>query len=250
MTKRRKRRSKPSVAARLRRYWLLGLVAFAVIATAGWRLATTPAFRAKTPVVYGVSHVSRQEVLAAAAIDPHANIWLMNRAAVQRRIEAIPYVLRARVHRAFPGRIGIEVAERAEDGCVRDAAGETYVVDAALRVLDIGCARKPRVTYVVRGILAADPGTFLNDPELLRLQSDARALAASGDRYHAFVHDTFGDLVATMRGGIDVRFGDDGDLERKRQLIGPILAQLGPRATDVRAVDLRAPATPVVEYRH
>ena len=250
MTKRRKRRSKPTLGARLRRYWLFAVVALVIAGVAGWRLVTAPAFRIKALGVYGVSHVSRAEIMDAAAIDPHANIWLMNRGAVQRRIEAIPYVLRARVHRSFPGRVSIEVTERPQDGCVRDAAGETYTVDAALRVLDTGCARRPRVTYVVRGVLAAEPGTFLNDPELLRLQSDARALATGGDRYHAFVHEGFGDLVATMRGGIDVRFGDDDDLDRKRGLIGPILAQLGPRATAVRAVDLRAPATPVVEYRH
>jgi predicted deacylase len=31
-------------------------------------------------------------------------------------------------------------------------------------------------------------------------------------------------------------------------LIGPILAQLGPRVDDVRALDVRAPTTPVVEF--
>jgi hypothetical protein len=52
-----------------------------------------------------------------------------------------------------------------------------------------------------------------------------------------------------MPGGIQIRFGDDDDLDRKRRLIAPILAQLGPRLADVRAVDLRAPGTPVVDFR-
>jgi hypothetical protein len=46
-----------------------------------------------------------------------------------------------------------------------------------------------------------------------------------------------------------VKFGDAADLVEKGRLIEPILAELGPRANDVRAVDLRAEATPVVEYR-
>jgi len=250
VTKRRKRRSKPSPIVRLRRYWLLGAVALTIALAGGWWLATAPVFRLEKLTVSGLAHVSRQEVLDQAALDPHANVWLMNRGAVQHRIESIPYVLRARVHRSFPARVWIEVTERAGDGCVRDAARETYTIDAALRVLAIGCPLSPRMTFVIRGILAAEPGTFLDDPELLRLQSDARALATTQDRYHAFAHDAFGELVATLARGIDVRFGDDNDLERKQRLIGPILAQLGPRASGVRAVDLRAPATPVVEYRH
>ena len=250
MTKRRRRRSNPSLAARLRRYWLL-VATVVVIAMLGaaW-FVTTPSLHLEKLTVTRLTYVSRQEILAQAAIDPHANVWLMNRGAVQGRIEAIPYILRARVHRSPAAKVWIDVAEREAEGCVRDAAGETYTIDAALRVLDTSCAAPAGSRYVVRSVLAAEPGAFLDDTELLRLQKDARALAATGEHYHAFAHDTFGELVATLSGGIDVRFGDEDDLDRKQRLIGPILAQLGPRATDVRVVDLRAPATPVVEYRH
>ncbi len=223
----------------------------AVVAGAAlWSLATLPAFRLHALTVTGTSRVGRDEVVAGAALDPRANIWLLDTTAVERRIEAIPYVLAAHVHRRPPGDVWLEITERTPAACVRDAAGHEFLVDAALRVLEEICTPGFGLTYDVRGRLDAGAGAFLNDPEVRALQADAAALAADGDRYRAFSHDAFGELQATLQSGIEVRFGDDDDLPRKQRLIAPILAELGPRALDVRALDVRAPATPVVEYRN
>jgi cell division septal protein FtsQ len=213
-------------------------------------LATLPAFRLHALTVTGTSHVGRDEVVARAALDPQANIWLLDTSATERRIESIPYVLAAHVHRRPPGDVWIDVTERTPAACVRDAHGHELLVDAALRVLEEICTPGYGLTYDVRARLDAGAGAFLADPELHALEADADALAADGDRYRAFSHDAFGQLQATMQSGIEVRFGDDDDLARKQRLIGPILAELGPRALDVRTLDVRAPAAPVVEYRN
>ncbi len=244
----RRRRSRPSLAARLRKYWLAGLV---VAAAAAWGIVTLvrlPALHVRSLEITGLAHVPRDDVVAAAAIAPDANAWLLDRSAMRRRIEALPYVDQAHVHVRPVADVWIEVSERVADACVRDAAGIAVTVDGALRVLERGCGATP-VVYRVHASVDRTPGDFLHDPELAALQADARALAGRGDRYREFERDDFGQLEATLADGIRVRFGDDEDLERKQRLIGPILAQLGPRAGDVRTVDLRAPATPVVEYR-
>ena len=247
--KRRKRRSRPSLRARLRTFWLAGIVFAAFAAYGGYRLVTAPVFRLHALTMTGLSHVKRNEVVARAAIDPRDNVWLIDRSAVARRIEALPYVSTARVHVSLPGSVWLEIAERVPDGCVREAQHRSFTIDVESRVLERGCAASAGIAYLLRAKLAAEPGTFLHDPELALLQGDARALAASGDRFRSFAHDSYGDLEATLSNGIAIKFGTDGDLSRKQRLIGPILAELGPRANDVRAVDLRAPATPVVEYR-
>lgn len=249
MTKRRKRRSKPSLRTRIGTYWLLALTLAVLAGYGGYRLVTAPLFHLKSLTVTGLVHETRSDVFARAAIDPRGNVWLLDRGAIRRRIEALPYVGTAAVHVRFPAGVWLEIAERAPAGCVRELAGRSYTIDADLRVLERGCGDSAGITYLVRAKLAAEPGAFLHDPELALLRSDARALAASGDRYRSFAHDGYGDLEATLSDGIAVKFGADGDLASKQRLIGPILAQLGPRAGDVRAVDLRAPATPVVEYR-
>ncbi len=227
----------------------MGIVLAAAAAYGGYRLVTAPLFRLHALTMTGLSRVTRSEVDARAAIDPRDNVWLIDRSAVAHRIETIPYVSTVRVHVTLPGRVWLEIAERTPDGCVRERARRSYTIDAESRVLERGCAGTARIAYLLRANLSAEPGAFLHDPELALLQSDARALAATGDRYRSFAHDSYGDLEATLSDGITIKFGNDGDLTRKQRLIGPILAELGPRANDVRAVDLRAPATPVVEYR-
>jgi hypothetical protein len=245
---RRKRRSRPSLRTRIRTFWLLGIFVIAAGVWGGWTLATLPAFHLHDLAVTGATRVSRGEIVARAAIDPRANVWLLDRGAIERRIAAIPFVRTATVHREPLANVWIDVEERRPDGCVRDAAGHESLVDDDLRVLTHTCASDAQVTYAVRGIIDAPPGTFLTDPELRALQADAHALASTGNRYRSFSHDAYGELDAVMESGIDVRFGDDGDLGRKERLIGPILAEIGPRIGNVRSLDVRAPSTPVVEF--
>lgn len=244
-----KRRSRPSVVARLRRFWLLGGVLAVVLGWGGFALARAPAFRLHDFAVTGLSHVSRDEVVARAAIDPRANVWLLDPRSIARRIEAIPYVATAKIHRRPFGSVWAEVAERSIDGCVRARGGASLTVDRSGRILELGCSGASERAYLVRKLPHRAAGEFLRDPELAALQRDAEALSTGGgDRYRAFRHDAYGGLEADLPSGIRIKFGDDRDLERKRKLIGPILAELGPRVADLRGMDLRAPTTPVVEF--
>lgn len=245
----RKRRSKRPLLARVRTYWVLGAIVLVALGAGAWWFAGSPLFRLRSVDVDGLVRVSKHDVLLRAALHPRDNIWLMNRGAVERRVEAIPYVATARVQRRFPADVRIVVTERKPAACLRDGARRTYTLDTALRVLERGCADAETPTYVVRAPLEAAPGTFERDPALLRLQSDDEALSATGRRYRSFAEGTYGELVATLQGGITVRFSSDADLTREQSLIAPILAELGSRAADVSSVDLRAPTTPVVEYR-
>ena len=249
MKKLRKRRSRPSLGARMRRFWLVGLVAVALALWGGWTLVTLPAFKLKSLAITGLERVRGADVVARANIDRSANVWLLDRGAIARRIQALPYVGTARVHVRPLANVWLEIAERRPEACLRDAAHRAYTIDGDARVLETGCDAALPLTFVVRARLDAAPGAFLHDAELATLQRDARALAADGERFHTFSQDAFGELEATMFDGITVRFGGDEDLDRKQRLIAPILAQLGPRAAAVRSVDLRALTAPVVEYR-
>jgi cell division septal protein FtsQ len=241
------RRSKPSLGARLRRYWIPAVVLAAVVLVAGRLAVRAPVFATLTPSVSGNVKVPAAEVVAKAALDPQANVWLVDAGAVERRVESIPYVAVARLRRGIPGGATIEISERKPDACVRsDVALAT--IDAARRVLHSGCGEP--VVYRLRSGAEFPDGSFVRDPDLARLQSDALALDARGRRLTDLGFDEFGGLEATLPSGIRVRFGDDDDLGSKERLIGPILAALDARAGRVSAIDLRAPSTPVVEHRH
>jgi cell division septal protein FtsQ len=239
----------PSLRARIGRFWLIGLAVVAILGAGAWGLSGLPVFRLQRLVIAGNAVVPRAEIATRAAIDPGQNVWLLDRSAIERRIDGIPYVLAAHVRVRAPATVEIAVVERRPEACVRDSGGHELLVDSELRVLEEICSPEPPLAFDVRSGIDGGPGVFLHDPELQALAADARSLSTGGDRYRSFAHDAFGELEATLANGIAVRFGDDADLERKRRLVGPILAQLGPRAGDVRSVDVRAPATPVVEYR-
>ncbi len=230
-------------------YW----VVLALVALAGawlsFTLATLPAFHLQSLTVDGDEHADRAQIVARAAIDRNVNIWLLDTHAAERRIEAIPYVLGAQIHRALPGTVRIAIVERAPEACVRFAGGASVTVDAPLRVLARGCADAPLRFYDVRAKGMPSPGAFLQDAELRTLQSDERTLAGLGADYRTFAHDAFGGLRATLPGGVAVLFGEEDDLPIKQRLVAPILAKLGSGAGDVATLDLRAAETPVVVYR-
>ena len=242
-------RRKRSTLARLRPFWIVGVVVAGFAAWGGVELANLPALRMQSLDVTGAVHSARSEIVARAAIDPHANVWLLDTGAMAARIETIPYVATARIHRFPTAKVWIEITERTVDACVRDVDGRERTIDAALRVLETGCARGDVVVFTLRSRVSVPPGGFIAIPELTELENDARALGPDIGRFAGFAHDSYGGLVATLGDGVAVKFGDDADLVAKGRLIEPILAELGPRASDVRAVDLRAEATPVVEYR-
>jgi cell division protein FtsQ len=233
----------------MRMYWIVLALLAALAAWAAWTLATLPAFHLQSLTVDGVEYVERSQVVARAAIDPNLNVWLLDTRAAERRIEAIPYVLRARIHRTLPGHVRIEVVERAPEACVRFAGGASVTVDAPRRVLALGCADAPLRFYDLRARRPASPGEFLQDSELLRLQADERTLTGLGANYRNFEHDGFDGLRTTLPGGVTVLFGDEDDLAAKQRLVDPILERLGSRAEDVATLDLRAPNAPVVVYR-
>ena len=242
-------RRKRSPMSRLRPYWIVGIIVagLAVIAVAA--IANEPMFHLKTLAVTGLSRVSRNDVVARAAIDPSANVWLLNKRAIEARIETIPYVRTATIHRRPLADVSVAIDERVATNCVRDAVGRVVTIDVENRVLQNDCTDGSLVAYAIRTPIEQRAGDYLHDAELIKLESDAHTLGTTDRRFRAYTYDRFGQLVAFTSDGVAIEFGDEDDLDRKERLIGPIYAQVGSRAGLIKAVDLRAPATPVVEFK-
>ena len=244
-------RRKPSLATRARPFWILGARALMLLIAGGVWLAQAPWFRiARVTIDVPLgSPVTRDQVRAAAAVAPGANLWLLNPWAIARRIEAIPYVDVATIGRGqFPHpfvEVGISVRRAAS--CVR-AGGREVTLDRTARVLQAGCAA-PSATRIDAGAAAlAAPGATLADPEVARLLADAKVLADNNLTVRSVRRDRWGGLEAVDVTGVTLRFGEDDDLAKKAALVGPVRAGVGTKRP-VRAIDLRAPGTPVVEFR-
>ncbi len=244
------RRRKPSFAARARPFWIVAIVLAALAGWGGAWLVQSPWFRiARVGVdVPLASPVTVEQVRGAAAIAPGANVWLLNPRAVARRIEAIPYVDRASVRRGqFPKPyVELSISLRRSSGCVA-AAGREVTIDATTRVLQDGCAG-PGARIDAGAATVPAPGNAIADPDIGRLLTDAKTLADAGVAVRRLGRDRWGGLEAVDVTGVALRFGDDADLAKKAALVEPVRAGVG-RGRVVRAIDLRAPATPTVVFR-
>lgn len=245
------RRRRPSLLRRIRPFWIVAAFALAALAWGASFLATSPWLRI-TRIgidVPAASPVTRDEVREAAAIGPDANLWLIDVRAVRQRIEALPYVDRAVVHRGqFPRPfVELSVTVRRPADCVRTADGEV-TIDATARVLQRGCVLPGGPTIEGAVTSLPEPGATLGEPAIAQLLRDASVLADAGIAVRRLRRDAWDGLEAVDASGVRLRFGDDRDLERKAALVAPVRAGIGKRRA-VAGIDLRAPATPIVEFR-
>jgi hypothetical protein len=245
------RRRKPSLAARARPFWIVAVLGAAFVTAGGAWLAQAPWFRVERVAIdvpLG-SPVSREEVRAAAAVAPGANLWLLNPWAIGRRIEAIPYVERATLHREqFPQPfVELGITLRRPASCVR-AGVQVVTLDRTARVLPAGCAAGAAMSIEAEDAALPAIGATVTDPDVSRLVADGKILSDADLSVRVMRRDRWGGLEAVDVTGVTLRFGEDDDLAKKAALVGPVRAGIGTKRA-LRAIDLRAPATPTVEFR-
>ena len=199
--------------------------------------ARWPAFEPHTIEVEGNTVVGKDAILQSAQINLLQNIWLQNTHAMAERIEAIPYIDTAVVHRQPPGTIVIVVTERVPFA-VLDTDGTQEVVDRTLRILR-GAGPQDRQLPVL---------VVHHDENARALADAAREAQAAHLVPESLAYDRFGDLTMTMRDGIAVLFGDPSTVPQKAPLVEPILEKVDRGKRRVTAIDLRALTTPVVIY--
>jgi cell division septal protein FtsQ len=233
--------------ARIRMFWIVATLVVVAAAGAFLAFANAPqlALRGIDVVLPSGAPVARDDVLAAAAIGATTNVVLLNTGAIRRRIEALPYVQTAELHRTLLPQpaVRIAVTVRVPYACV-SGAGAVATIDATARVLQAGCL--PGRLAVGLGALALPaPGERLADPDVAKLLADAATIEAQLP-LRAIRRDRFGGIEVVDERGVTIRFGADDDLAAKLALVEPVRrAAAGRRLT---AIDLRAPKTPVIGF--
>jgi len=232
----------------MRPFWILWLLALALVAVALYFLATWDALKPHSVTVEGNKLVGTEAILAQAAVEPNRNMWLQNVSEIQKRVESIPYIDLARVHRFLPANIVIEVMERTPVAVLEGQNG-TYLIDERERVLQEAPPKIDLPTLEMPATVVPKIGGFFYDDNVTHLLDDMGEIESAHISVATLTHDKYGDLNVTMRNGVSLLFGDEADLGKKIPLIQPILDQVAKQKKAIATIDVRAPSAPIVIYK-
>lgn len=172
--------------------WLAVVLLLAAVVGAGWLVAFSPVLSAKAVTVSGAHLLTKDEVLAAAAVPVGTPMVRIDTSAVADRVAGLPPVAEVNVTRSWPGTIRIVVAERKARLAI--PAGGGYLLADATGVV-FQAVKSPASGLVV---VDADP-------------SDQQVLVDVGTVFSALSPQTqalVSRLAAPSRDGIELRLKD------------------------------------------
>jgi cell division protein FtsQ len=180
-----------------------------------------------------LDHLQPAQVAAAAGIAPGSLLFDVDLEAVRGRVEALPWVARARVARVWPHRLALRVWERepvarwGDDGLV-DAQGQTFI--PAAKDLAAGLADGlPRL---------AGPAGRAGEV-LAAYRSLGKALAGSDFTPAGLKLDARGAWTLVTAGGLELRLGEDDPVDKAGLILGPVSRTLAGKLGEVAYIDLR-----------
>jgi len=244
----RERRQEVARAAgrRRRRRIAQALVAAVVLGGAGG-LAQSPLLDVDRVEVRGAAHTPASDVTRAAGLDRgHRPMVTLDRRAVAARVEALPWVATARVERAWPSTVVVEVTERAAVATVPTTTG-LALVDADGRVVAVATAAPAGVVAIAVPARPRTPGTradaaVLKALEVVlalpqRLARQVRTVPVTGEGSAASV-----DL--DLASGVRVLLGQPAQITDKLRAALAVLDAEKPPGGSL--IDVRVPRSPTL----
>lgn len=236
-------------AGRRRLNRLVILVLVAVLALTTVIVLKSPVLDVDEVSVTGAQAVDAAAIVEATGVEIGSALLLVDLDAVQRSVEALPWVEEATVTRDLPGGLAIDVIER-RPAAIVTAGGTSVLVDPDGHVLSAAdpasfpAAISPFPTFV--SVVAPEappaPGGRV-DPALLDAVALAERLRGDPANVVAAVH-----LEPTLRlelaGGGMVDFGDTDGIDGKVDAFRTIHARVDQACLEV--LDLRVPTRPVL----
>jgi cell division protein FtsQ len=151
------------------------LVAVVVCCTAGliWLALESPFLSVRSISVKGAHHEPAEQVLRAAAVKHGTALMFLDTRAVAERVERLPWVQSASVHKSWPTKISIAVVERTPVAWAMrpgaTAATRYAIVDATGRVLADAGHVPVGLVQISDTRLPASPGARIAAARLARV---------------------------------------------------------------------------------
>ena len=223
---------------RRRLRWVLAAVVIVVLVVGAFALTQSPALDVDQVVVRGASRTEQDQARAASGIGRGTPMVSVDAPAVERRLEALPWVQSASVSRSWPGTVRITLVERTpvavvgtgsaavqvdRDGRALGPAGDTDLPAVSGDPVPAGAQLSATQRWVVT--------TLAELPAALRAEVVGAAATPSGIRF-------------TLTDDIEVRWGDTSQSTAKADAVQVLLEQAG-RST-IATIDVSVPRAATV----
>jgi cell division protein FtsQ len=194
-------------------------------------LANRSGFRIEQVSLSGEKELSRSTILALAGIDENSSLLCLDASATRRTLAANPWIADAAVSKLYPGRLQIDIKERAPLA-LWQKDGRMHVIAADGTVLEeftgLRYAGLPLVVGEGARIKARDFLAMLERYPLIRTEVEASVLVAQR-RWNM-----------RLKSGIDVKLPDE-DVEQALQTLVTLDRTKKLLSRDILIVDLRQP---------
>jgi cell division protein FtsQ len=201
-------------------------------------VAASGLFAARQIDVRGQIHLTADEIRRAASVHGAPSMLRLDTAAVERRVERLPWVADARVSISWPNTLVIRVTEWEPVAYVPNH-GRYALVAASGRVLDEVIERPSAYVKLVGLHTVPRPGATLavgNAVDVVDRLPEALRRQVAG------VDFSGGGVALRLSGGMAIRLGDISGMPEKA---GAALAVLGANTTGCRYIDVSVPSAPV-----
>lgn len=232
---------------RRRLWWVLPVLGVAVVVVAGLAVLHSGLFEARHRRVVGVTHGSTAAIWSAAGIGSSTPLIDIDPTAAAARIERLPWVEQAVVHRNWPDTVTVTVTEGIPVAVVGQGT-EAVVVDGRGRVLGsaasvVGSSALPVLADT--GPVPA-PGHDLGAGMVPAVQVAAAVPPVLRMRVQAVAVTGTGDVDVTLTGGIEVQFGPADQLQAKFESLAAVLDDPQSAPTGPATVNVEDPGEPTV----
>jgi cell division protein FtsQ len=240
-----------------RRLRLLASAAGVVlVGAAGWGVLRSPLLAVRRVIVVGAVHTAPADAERAAGLTHDRQMADLDLGAMDRAVDALPWVATARVIRHWPDHVTISITERRPVAAAADARAGWALLDRSGRVLALTptvpaglvtvavVTSPPGATPASPLPPAGDPGTTVDQAVLPALQVVGAMPSELSGRVAGVVVTTAGDLRLELVGGAQADLGSAGDLTDKFTAVVTVLDKV-PVGTGI--IDVQVPTAPVLQ---
>ena len=208
-------------------YLVLGFLSWSIFSI----LMRTDLLKVSTIEITGINRLDEELVVAMGGVNPGVNIFSIRPWEIERRIERIPEVRKARVKKIFPRSVTIHIEERTPYALLV-IADTGYCVD--IDGVEIPCLPEEREELPRLWMDSYDTRWLLDGLEQMRLWKPDFTTPLLGIRVE---DDRL--FILKLQNDIFIRSEGPQNLREKSDLLRPLLREVQVKALQVGGFDLR-----------